>query len=373
MIWMLVVVGILFGAIFAWKGIVALGMKRYFASMGSIPVTVSTMSAQESSWQPQLKTVGSLRAKVGVSVTTELAGMVEAIYFKPGSNVKKGDILVQLNAAAEQGQLSSLKAQVELAKITFARDKAQFNVHAVSKQVVDTDEWSLKNLQAQADQQAATTEKKTIRAHFDGKVGINNVNPGQYLNVGDKVTTLQSLDPIYADFYVPQQALADLKLGQNVNVTSDTFPGKTFSGTITTIEPLVDLTTRNVLMEVTLQNPDFLLVPGMFVQGDVSIKSTEHYITLPQTAISYNPYGDIVYLIKDSGTKDKDGKAILIAHQVFVTVGQTRGDQVAVLKGIKANDVVVTSGQLKLKNGSPVVINNAIQPSNAPTPQVDER
>jgi membrane fusion protein (multidrug efflux system) len=370
---MLVVMGILFGLIFGWKIAISIITKRFFASMKAPPVTVSTMKAEESVWHPTIQAVGSLRARVGVNVTTELAGMVQTIYFNPGSFVKKGDILVQLNADSELGQLHSLKAQVELAKITYQRDKLQYAAHAVSKQALDTDEWNLKNLQAQVEEQTAIVAKKTLHAPFSGALGVNNISPGQYLNVGDAVTTLQALDPLYVDFFLPQQTLAQLEVGQKVRVVTDTFPKKTFEGLITTIEPIVDSATRNVEVEATLQNPKFLLKPGMFVQVVVDIQSKRSYITLPQTAISFNPYGDIVYLVKDSGQKDSNNKPILVVSQVFVTLGDTRGEQIAILKGIKVGDMVVTSGQLKLKNGSQILINNSLQPSNKAEPKIIER
>jgi len=358
---MLLSVGILFALIFGWKIFSGIMTKRYLTAMQAPAVTVSTMKVETSLWQPTLKAVGSLRARVGVSVTTELAGMVQKIYFTPGTKVKKGSVLVQLNAGTELGQLHSLQAQVELAKITFRRDKAQYMVHAVSKQTVDSDEWNLKNLQAQVEEQAATVEKKTIRAPFSGQLGINVVNPGQYLNVGDTVTTLQDLDPIYVDFFLPQQDLAQLKTGQKVTVVTDTFPNKTFAGTITTIQPMVDVNTRNVEVEATLANPEFTLKPGMFTRVTVTTEAKQHYLTLPQSAISFNPYGDIVYLAKDSGKKDTHHQPIFKVRQIFVTVGETRGDQIAVLKGLRAGDIVVTSGQLKLKNGSLIVINNKVK------------
>lgn len=373
MIIMLVAVGILFGLIFGWKAIGNYMMSQYFLQMKSPAVTVSTMKVEASLWQPTLKSVGSMRARLGVNVTTELAGMVQTILFTPGALVKKGAVLAQLNADAEQGQLRSLQAQVELAKITYKRDKAQYAVRAVSRQTVDTDEWNLRNLEAQVAQQAATVQKKTIRAPFAGQLGINNINPGQYLNVGDTVTTLQALDPLYADFYLPQQDLAQLKVGQTVKVVSDTFPEKVFLGKITTIEPIVDSATRNVQVEATIPNPDYLLKPGMFTRVEVETGAKESHLTLPQSAISFNPYGDIVFLVKQSDQKDKNNKPILVVKQVFVTVGETRGDQIAVLKGLHEGDIVVTSGQLKLKNGSHVLINNKIQPSNEASPKVAER
>lgn len=368
MIIMLCGVGLLFALIFGWKGFKAIMTKQYLATMQQPAVTISTYTVDNSQWQAQLKAVGSLRAKVGVNVTTELAGMVQAMPFIPGSEVEKGAVLIQLNAASELGQLHALQAQVELAKITFKRDQAQFKAHAVSKQIVDGDEWNLKNLQAQVEQQAATVEKKTIRAPFSGHIGINNVNVGQYLNVGDVITSLQALDPLYADFYLPQQALAQLKMNQVVNIMTDTFPEQKFSGKITTIQPSVDAATRNVQVEATVPNADFKLRPGMFVQVAVNASKPQSFLTIPQSAISFNPYGDIVFIVKDSGKKDKNEQPILVSEQVFVTVGDTRGDQIAVLKGLKKGDIIVTSGQLKLKNDSTVVINNTVQPSNDAAP-----
>ncbi len=370
---MLTIVGVLFGLIFAWKFIAFLMNKRYLASIKNRVVTVSTTKAVESLWQPTLKSVGSLRARVGVNVTTELAGMVETIYFRPGTLVKKGEVLVQLNAASELGQLHALQAQVELAKITYRRDKAQYAAHAVSKQTVDSDEWNLKYLQAQVEEQAATVAKKTLRAPFAGQLGINQINPGQYLNTGDTVSTLQNLDPLYVDFYLPQQDISLLKNEQKVKVLSDAYPNKGFEALITTIQPLVDPNTRNIEVEATIQNADLLLKPGMFARVAVNVESKRKYITLPQSAISFNPYGDIVYVVKDSGKKNSLNQPELIAKQIFVTLGDSRGEQVSVLQGINPGEIVVTSGQLKLRNGSPIVVNNTIQPSDQADPKVLEK
>lgn len=369
---MLIFLGILFGGVFGWKLFSSFMTKRYMANMQSPAVTVSTMKVHSLPWQITLKSVGSLRAIVGVNVTTELAGMVQKIYFTPGATVKENDILVQLNADAEIGQLHSLQAQVELAKITYARDQAQFAAHAVSKQQVDSDEWNLKNLQGQTAQQQATVNKKSLRAPFSGRLGISNVNPGQYLNVGDKVTSLQTLDPIYIDFYLPQQALAQIKLGQPVTVKSDAYPRKSFSGKITTIEPAVDSGTRNVEVEATLSNAKYELQPGMYASVSVTVGTPERFVTLPQSAITFNPYGEIVFIVKEKGKDDK-GKPNYIANQQFVTTGNTRGDQIQVLTGVKDGDIVVTSGQLKLQNNSHIIINNTIQPSNNPAPKLIDK
>lgn len=369
MLIMLIALGILFAVIFIYKGFIGYMIKRSIAANQSPIVTVSTMKVAQAPWQPQLKAVGSLRAIKGVNVTTELAGMVQTIFFIPGSTVKEGVKLVQLNADAEIGQLHALEASGELAKITYNRDKAQYKVHAISKQTLDADEQNLKNLRGQIDQQAAIVAKKTIRAPFSGRLGISNINPGQYVNPGDKVVSLQMLNPIYVDFYLPQQSLAQIKIDQPVTMTSDTFPGKKFSGKVTTIDPAVDTTTRNVEVEATMDNKKHELTPGMFTRVEVDTGAPKNYLTLPQTAISFNPYGNIVYLVREAG-KDKKNNPILSATQAFVTTGETRGDQITVLKGLKVGDIIVTSGQLKLKNGSRVAINNAIQLANNPAPHV---
>lgn len=364
---MLIFVGILFGTIFIYKAIIAFMIKLAISSNRAPIVEVSAMKAEYAPWQPQLNASGSLRAIRGVNVTTELAGMVATIYFTPGSFVDQNTVLVQLNAKSDLALLHSLEANAELAKVTYLRDKAQYQVRAVSKQTLDADAANLKSLRAQVEQQAAIMAKKTIRAPFSGRLGISKVNPGQYVNPGDTIVMLQTLNPIYADFYFPQQALAQLKVGQSVIVTTDTYPGKEFKGEITTINPAIDASTRNVEVEATIENPQLELTPGMFAAVTVKAGSPNSYLTLPQTAISFNPYGELVYVLQPSEKKHQ-GKPVLTAKQTFVVTGDTRGDQIAILKGVKAGDQIVTSGQLKLKNGSQVIINNSIVPSNNPNP-----
>lgn len=367
---MLISLGILFGAIFIYKAIAGILLKRYFVAHQNPVITVSTTQVVSTPWKEQLKSVGSARAIKGVNVTTELAGMVQTIYFVPGTIVKRGTVLVQLNAATEIGQLQALQAQVKLAKITYLRDSAQFKAHAVSKQQVDNDLYTLQNLQGQTASQAGTVDKKTLRAPFTGRLGVSSVNPGQYLNVGDTVVSLQQQDPIWVDFFLPQQALAQLKLGQKVLMTVDTFPGKTYTGKITTIQPNVDTSTRNVQVEATIANPHYELTPGIFTNVEVRTGKVVSYMTLPQAAVTFNPYGDIVYIVNQGGGKDEKGKPIATVVQSFVTTGETRGDQVAILTGLKEGQTVVTSGQLKLKNGSRIAINNTVQPGNNPAPIV---
>lgn len=371
MLVMLISLAVLFGAIFIWKGIKGILIKHFFASQQNPTITVSTAKVGYASWQPKLEAVGSLRAVLGVNVTAQLAGMIQKIYFIPGSLVQTNAPLVQQNADPDIAQLHALEANAELARITYERDKKQYAAQAVSKQQLDTDYQNLKNARSQVGQQAATVAKLTIKAPFAGRLGISNVNPGQYLNPGDTVVTLQSLDPIYVDFYLPQQDLAQLKVGQNVSVHSDTFPHKKFTGKITTIDPLIDTSTRNVEVEATIANPQYELTPGMYATVTVQTGKPQSFLTVPQSAISFNPYGDIAYVVKE--TKDENKQSTLTVQQVFVTTGDTRGEQITVLQGLKAGDVIVTSGQLKLKNGSRIAINNTVYPTNNPRPVVSNQ
>lgn len=361
---MLISVSVLFGVIFLYKAVMTMFMKHYIATHSSPTITVSTTKVGYAQWQAKVTATGSLRAIQGVNVTTQLAGMVDTIYFKPGSYVKQGQLLVQLNADPDIAQLKATQANAELAKITYDRDKAQYAVRAVSRQTLDADLQNWKSLQEQVAQQAANVAKKSIVAPFTGRVGIVAINLGQYVNPGDTVTMLQTLNPIYVDFYLPQQALAHLKLGQKTYVETDTFPKVKFFGKITTINPGVETSTRNVLVESTIENPRELLAPGMFVSVDVEAGDAAKHLTIPQAAVTFNPYGDIVFVVRNSDTeKDEDGKPALIVKQIFINTGETRGDQVAVVKGLKEGDTIVTGGQLKLKNGSKVKINNDVQPS----------
>ena len=333
--------------------------------------TVTSIKVAALEWQPQLTAVGSLVPAQGVDLTTEIAGMVRSVHFKSGQQVKAGELLVQLNVDAEQAQLHANQAAAELAAVVLKRDQAQLAAQAISQAQVDGDSADLKAKQALVAQQQAAVDKKSIRAPFSGKLGITTVMPGQYLNPGDKIVTLQNINPIYADFYLPQQRISNLSVGQLVQLTSDAFAGQTFSGKISTISPKIDTATRNVQIEATVDNSKRQLLPGMFANVSVNIGSKARFLTLPQTAITYNPYGATVFILQQADKADADGNKPLLAQQKFVTTGDTRGDQVAILKGLEEGQEVVTSGQLKLKNGTPVIIDNSVQPANSanPTPQ----
>lgn len=365
-----VAVGVLLAAIVGfnmWKANLLEGIRKKNAAP---PQTVSAASVKFTDWQPEVSAVGSMRAVRGVDVTTEVTGLVRSLRFKSGDEVKAGQILVELNADPEIAQQHALEAAADLSATVYARDKEQYDAQAISQAQLDADAADLKNKRAQAAAQAALVAKKIIRAPFDGRLGITTVNPGQYLNTGDKIVTLQAVDPIYVDFKLPQQQLSVIANGQAVNLTTDSYPGVKFVGKINAIDPRVDASTRNFQAEATVPNADRKLLPGMFTRVGVVAGDPKQYLTLPQTAITYNPYGATVFLAqKKPGGSDKD----LIAQQSFVTLGPTRGDQVAVLKGVREGDLVVTSGQMKLVNGAPLVVDNSVLPSNDPDPSPQEQ
>jgi membrane fusion protein, multidrug efflux system len=370
MIIMLISVTVVLGLVFGFQVFKAHIIKKVMASLANPPQTVSTIVADYSEWQPAIAAVGSLRAVNGANLSLEVPGIVTQLDFKSGDDVQAGQVLLRLRADDDIAKLHALEATAALAQINYDRDLKQFAARAVSRATLDSDAATLKNDQAQVAAQQAIVDQKILRAPFTGHLGIRQVDLGQYLAAGTQVVTLQALDPLYADFYLPQQALAHLKVGQTVTVQVDTYPGENFTGQISAINPQVDTSSRNVQLRATLANPDHRLLPGMFATLDIDTGAKQHLITLPQTAIAYNPYGDTVYVVVDKGGKNAMGQPNLIAQQTFVTTGATRGDQVAVLKGIKAGDVIVSAGQIKLHNDIPVLINNSVQPLDNSHPKV---
>ena len=289
------------------------------------------------------------------------------INFKSGEDAKEGAVLVELNADSDIAQWHALEAAADLSQTTYNRDKVQFEAEAISQATLDSDAADLKNRRAQAESQAALVAKKTLRAPFTGRLGITTLNPGQYLNPGDKVVTLQAIDPILVDFRVPQQELSRVNPGQTLHITTDAYPKETFEGKVTALDPQVDTTSRNFQVEAAVNNSSRKLLPGMFAKVAVQSGAVQRYLTLPQAAITYNPYGATVF----TAVKSKDGQSTE-AQQVFVTVGATRGDQAAITTGLKEGDVIVTSGQLKLKNGTVLKVDNSVQPKNDPHPTPQE-
>jgi len=362
MVIMLVAVAIVFGGIFGFQVFKGIMIKKFITALSNPPQTISVAKAAYGEWQTKIEAIGSLRAVKGADLSLEVSGVVESISFNSGDDVEEGAPLLKLRTADDIARLHSLEAMAELSDITYERDQKQFKMQAVSQATLDADSANLKNAQAQVAQQQAIIDKKLLRAPFSGHLGIRAVDLGQYLGPGTVIVTLQALDPIFADFFVPQQAVAQVHLGQTVTVKIDAFKDQTFTGEISAINPKVDTGSRNVQIRATLQNHDHKLLPGMYATVDITTGSPQSFITLPQTAITYNPYGDTVYVVESKGN-DADGKPQLTARQTFVTVGQTRGDQVAVLKGVEDGDRVVTAGQIKLHNGSVVLIDNSVTPT----------
>ena len=370
MIWMIVGVLLLIALI---AGIKVLLVMRMIHSMPKpAPFTVSTTIARAQPWQPALSAVGTLRAANGADLAMDVAGLVTGVNLKSGQDVKQGQVLVQLRDGDDVAQLQQLEAAAQLSQLTFERARKQLAAQAISKADYDTAAADLKGRQAAVAQQKVVVAKKQLRAPFAGRAGIITTSPGDYLSAGTAVVTLQQLDPLFVDFYVPQSELGRLQVGQAVNLKLDAYADRGFTGKLSAISPKVDLGTRNVQVEATVPNHDKALTPGMFAKVSVDVGNEQPRLTLPQAAIVYNPYGDTVYVVQPSKGKDDKGQLLPpTVKQTFVTVGETRGDQVAILKGIEAGTQVVTSGQIKLKNGAPIAIDNSVQPADSahPTPQ----
>jgi membrane fusion protein, multidrug efflux system len=398
MIIMIVAVLVLIGII---AGIKVLMIMRLLASMKPPPpAAVSTAKATFQQWQPQLRAVGTLRAARGADLALDVAGLVARVNVRSGDDVKAGQLLLELVDTDEIANLHQLEAQAALSQVTFERSQREIAAHVIAQADYDAAAADLKVKQAAVAQQQAIIAKKQLRAPFAGSAGIVTINPGTYLNAGTVIVTLQQLNPVYVDFYVPQKDVGDLRPGQKAILTLDAFHGRPFPGTVNAISPKVDSDTRNVQVEAEVPNPDRVLKPGMFANVSVDVGTQQRYLTLPQTAVVYNPYGETVYVVKKKSqfdadqaqaaasaregapqapTKaDKKGPPPLppdtqVVEQTFVTSGATRGDQVAILSGIAEGAEVVTSGQIKLKNGAPVKINNTVLPADNPNPRPQER
>jgi membrane fusion protein (multidrug efflux system) len=332
------------------------------------PTAVTTDVAKESQWQPTLQSVGSLTAVNGVTISTDLAGIVRQIAFESGNKVRSGDLLVRLDTVQEEAQLHQSEAQRDFAAVTLKRDKDLVEKHAIAQSDYDNAEAAFRQSQAAVDQFNALIARKTLRAPFDGVTGIRQVNLGQYLKEGDMVVTLQAFDPIYVNFSLPQQDLSKLSVGQSVTLHVDAFEDQSFQGKITAINSLVDQATRNIQVQATFSNSDFRLRPGMFAKVSVIMNEKENVVAIPATAIHYAPYGDSIFIV--SQMKDPQGKEYKGVKEQFIKTGQSRGDMITVTSGLKPGDEVVTSGVFRLKSGAHVNVNNQIKPGTdlAPNP-----
>lgn len=356
---------VVFGGIFGWKAFVRYKIAQAMAARKPPPVTVSAVEAQILTWQPKILSVGSVRAVQGINVTSAVAGKIRAIAFKSGGRVQKGDVLVRLEASVDKAQLRSLKAQLELARIDLNRIKKLVARDAVSESKLDKARARYQRLQAEVAAQQALIAKKTIVAPFTGMLGIRLIDLGEYVAPGDDIVTLQALEPIHVDFSLPQERLPQLEPGLTVRVTTAAYPNRTFTGKITAINSKVEEATRNVRVQATVDNSQRLLMPGMFVDVAVLLPVTKKVVTLPQTAITYNPYGDSVFIVQPP--EEGGEQALPTVTRVFVKTGETRGNQVQILKGVEPGQRVVTAGQLKLREGARVRIDNEITPGNYPS------
>jgi membrane fusion protein (multidrug efflux system) len=342
-------------------------MGAQFAAMQPPPEAVTTTVAAREEWPATLNAIGTVAAVHGVTVSADLPGIVDRIAFESGRAVQRGDELVHLDTKQEEAQLAAADAQLELARLNFERMEGLVEQDAVSRAEYDNASAAHKQAVARVREIRATIERRTIRAPFSGILGIRQVNLGQYLSGGDPVVPLQSLDPIYVDFAVPQQDAAQVRIGRTVRIDAADPAGKSFTGRVTAIDSIVDDTTRNVRVQATLSNPRGLLRPGMFVQAQVMLGASEPIVALPASAISYAPYGDSVFIVTD--LKNEQGQTYRGVRQQVVKLGAAKGDLIAVLSGVEPGDEVVTSGVFRLRNGAPVQVNNTVKPASSSAPR----
>jgi len=353
---LLVVVGILVGV----KAGQIVTMVRAGESFVPPPEAVTAAKVETTEWEATRAAIGSLVAVRGVTLGAELPGLVREIAFESGASVKRGAALVKLDTSAEEAQLAAAVADASLARLNLERTRKLRQSDAIAEADLDAAEARSKQADATVANLRATIAKKTVRAPFDGRVSIRQVELGQIVSPGTPIASLQAVDPIYADFWLPQQALAELKPGQRARMRIDTFPEAGWDGDVTTINPEVDPVTRNVRVRATFPNRDGRLRPGMFANVEILSSEKRPVLTIPATAVIFAPYGDSVFAIEEQ--KDAAGKTITVVRQKFVRTGERRGDLVAVASGLEAGQPVVTSGAFKLRNGAAVAVNDALAP-----------
>ena len=340
------------------------------ASFQPPPEAVTTTVAALDDWPTTQSAIGTTAPVQGVTVSADLPGIVDRILFESGRAVREGEVLVELDTRQEKAQLAAAEAQRDLAQLNFKRMENLVEDGAIARADYDRAAAEQKQTEARAGEIRATIARKVIHAPFSGMLGIRQVHLGQYLSAGDPVVPLQSLDPIYVNFGVPQQEAGQLKAGRRVRLSADTLKDVMLTGRVTAVDSVVDATTRNVTVQATFANPNGLLRPGMFVQVEATAGNNRSLIALPASAISYAPYGDSVFVVSDM--KDPAGKPYRGVRQQFVKLGAARGDLIAVTSGVKPGEEVVTSGVFKLRNGAAVMINNKVKPANSRSPKPEE-
>jgi len=341
------------------------------SSFAPPPTAVTTAIAKRETWPSTMQVIGTTAAIQGVTVSADLPGTVDKINFESGKAVNTGDVLVELDTRQERAQLAAAQADWDLAHINYGRQQKLVEQGVVARTEYDNAQAQEKSTQAHVGEIKATIERKTIRAPFSGILGIRQINLGQYLAAGQAIVSLQSLNPIYVNFGVPQQQSAQMQVGRVLHLTSDNLPGTQFAGRVTAVDSVINETTRNIQVQATMSNPGGKLRPGMFVQVDVGLGGNRQVVELPATAINYAPYGDSVYVVTDM-QDPKSGKTYRGVRQQFVKVEGSRGDQVGIVSGLNSGEEVVSSGVFKLRNGAAVDVNNKIQPPNNPKPNPEE-
>jgi len=331
------------------------------------PDAITSLKVSKETIAPVLETVGSLSSPQGVMLSADLPGIVTTISFESGSHATNGQLLVQLDTRQEEAQLRTAKAKLDLARQNLDRAKDLSAKHVIAQSAYDETKSQYDAAVASVDETQATIDRKTIRAPFEGFIGIRQINAGQYVKSGDPIVQLESLDPIYVNFALPQQNLANLRVGQAVQLKADGIPDKVFKGSINAINSAVDATTRHIQIQATIPNPDHVLRSGMFAGVQVVLPSRESVVMVPATAVQFAPYGDSVFVIKT--LKDPQGKEFLGVKEVVVTLGKTRGDQIEIVKGLNQGDEIATSGIFKLHEGGAVKVENSVQPGNNPAPK----
>jgi membrane fusion protein, multidrug efflux system len=373
-LWIVVVAGLVVvtGLLVGVKAGQIVTMVRAGESFAPPPESVAAAKVERTEWQATRGAIGSLVAARGVTLGAELPGLVRAISFESGSDVRKGQVLVKLDTSTEEAQLAAATADAALAKVNLDRARTLRASESTSQADLDTAEARAKQADAQAATLRATIAKKTIRAPFDGRISIRQVELGQVVAPGTAIGSLQSVSPIHADFWLPQQALAELKAGQRVRVRTDAWPDASWDGEITAVNPEVDVATRNVRVRATVRNADGRLRPGMFANVEVLSEERSPVLVIPATAVIFAPYGDSVFAIEEK-KDEKTGRTAVVARQKFVRLGDRRGDFVAVASGLAAGETIVASGAFKLRNGMAVAVNGASGPGAelAPKPKDD--
>jgi membrane fusion protein (multidrug efflux system) len=341
------------------------------ASFQMPPTSVTTVIAKRETWPATLSVIGTAAAIEGVTVGADLPGTVDKIHFESGQWVSEGDILVELDTRQEKAQLANAEAQRDLARVQFGRSEQLAQAGVISKSEYDNAAAQQKATEAQVNDVKAAIARKTIHAPFSGVLGIRQISLGQYLAAGQAIVSLQSVNPIYVNFGVPQQDTPKMKLGRGLHVTSTDLPGEAFSGKITALDSVINEQTRNIQIQATLQNQGGKLRPGMYVQVELPLGEPRDVIPLPASAINYAPYGDSVYVVTDI-KDEKTGKTYRGVSQQIIKIEGSRGDQVAVTSGLNPGDEVVSAGVFRLRNAAPVEINNTVKPSNSPKPNPEE-